>query len=79
MPKSKEETLKKFTHMKRLIHLHLYASAAEHPYHEICVTSPDTDVFILLIDFVSHGLLALQTHMKFLTGKGRKYREIDIP
>ena len=76
-PKSKDKTLKKFTRMKRLIHL--YASAVEHPYHEIRISSPDTDVFILLIDFVSHGLLALQTHMNFLTGKGRKYREIDIP
>ena len=54
------------------------ASAVEHPCCEICVSSPDTDVFILINDLVSRGLLAPQTHMNYLTGKGRKYREIDI-
>ena len=34
------------------------ASAAEQPCREICVSSPDTYVFILLIDLVSRGLLA---------------------
>lgn len=61
-----------------LIPHQVLASAAEHPCREICVSSPDTDVFILLIDLVSRGLLAPQTHLKFVTGKGRKYREIDV-
>ena len=46
------------------------ASAADHPCREICVSSLDTDVFILLIDIVSRSLFAPQTHLKFLTGKG---------
>ena len=33
---------------------------------------------MILINLVSHGLLAPQTHLKFLTGERRKYREIDI-
>ena len=53
------------------------ASAAEDPCREICVSFPDTDVFILFIDLVSRGLLAPQSHLKFVTGKGRKYTEID--
>ena len=34
------------------------ASKGEHSCREICVSSPDTDVFILLIDLVSRSLLA---------------------
>ena len=68
--------------MRRLIHLkpnQVLASEAEPPCHEICViSSPERDVFILLINRVSYGLLATQTDLNFLTGKGRKYREIDI-
>ena len=33
-------------------------SAAGYPCHELCVSHPDTDVFIILIDLVSHSLLA---------------------
>ena len=61
-----------------LISNQVLASATEHHCREICVSSPDTDVFVILINLVSHRLLATQTHLKFLTGKGRKYREIDI-
>ena len=61
-----------------LISNQLLASAPEHHCREISVSSPDTDVFVILINLVSHGLLAPQKHLKFLTGKGRKYREIDI-
>ena len=61
-----------------LIPNQVLASAAQHPCREICVSSPDTDVFILLIDFVSRGLLTPQTNLKFVTGKGTKYREIDV-
>ena len=58
-----------------LIPNQVLASAAEHPCREMCVSSPNTDVFILIIDLVSCGLLAPQTHLKFLTGKGRYYRK----
>ena len=61
-----------------LIPHQVLASAAEDPCREICVSSPDTEVFILLIDLVSRGLLAPQSHLKFVTGKDRKYREIDV-
>ena len=61
-----------------LIPNQVLAYAAKQPCREICVLSPDTDVFILLIDPVSRGLLAPQTRLKFLTGKGRTFREIDI-
>ena len=60
-----------------LIHHQVLASVAEDPCREIYVSSPDIDVFILLIDFVSRGLLGPQSRLKFLSGKGRKYREID--
>ena len=49
------------------------ASLAEDPCREICVSSPDTDVVILLIDLVSRGLLGPQSRMKVLTGKGNSY------
>ena len=61
-----------------LIDNQVLASAVEHLYREICVSSPDTDVFILLIGLVSRSLLAHQTHLKFLTAKDRKYRQINI-
>ena len=61
-----------------LIPNQILASAAEHPCCEICVSSIETNAFILLIHLVSRGLLVPQTHQKFLTGKGRKHREIDI-
>ena len=64
--------------MKRLILNQALALAAELSCRELCVSSPDTKVFILLIDLVSRDLLASQTHLKVLTGKERKYREIDL-
>ena len=67
-----------FKDVHTLIPNQVLSSVAEHPCREICISSPDTDVFVLLIDLVSRCLLAPQTHLKFLTGKGRKYREIDI-
>ena len=53
------------------------ASTAENPCCEICVSSPVTDVFILLINIVSRGLLAPQARPLF-NRQRRKYREIDI-
>ena len=47
---------------------------------KICVWSSDTDVLTLLLHLMSGG--GLGTHpqicLKFLTGKGVKYREIDV-
>ena len=56
------------------------ASVDESKWQEICVWSPDTDVLTLLLDLVSHGRLVSHSicSLKFLTGKGVKYREIDV-
>ncbi len=40
--------------------------------------SPDTDVLILLMDLVSHGKVGEFTVLNFLTGKGAKYRSINV-
>lgn len=61
-----------------LIPNQVLASVAEDACREICVSSPDTEVLILLLDLVSHGRLGAQTRLKFLTGRGIKYREIDV-
>ena len=45
---------------------------------EICVLSPDTDVLTLLVDLTAHGRLPANVGLKFLTGKGAKYREINV-
>ena len=42
------------------------------------VWSPDTDVLILLVDLVTHGRLGAFTRLNSLTGKGDKYRSINI-
>ena len=42
-------------------------------FHPLTQTS-----YFLLINLVFRGLLAPQTHMNFLTGNGKKNREIDI-
>ena len=44
----------------------------------ICVWSPNTHVLILLLDLVSRKILNLRNTLKFLTGNGAKYREIDV-
>ena len=61
-----------------LIPHQVLASMAESTWREICVWSPDTDVLTILLDLVSCGRLGALTHLKFLTGKGSKYREIDV-
>ena len=76
-PVSKVEEVHTHEEADTLIQNQVLASATEQPCHEICVSSADTDVFILLIDLISRGLLASQTRLKFLTGKGRTYCEKD--
>ena len=61
-----------------LISHQVLATIADSHCREICVWSPDTDVVVLLIDLVSHGRLGTNNRLKFLTGKGTKYREIDV-
>ena len=61
-----------------LIPLHVLLSIQECTFREVHVWSPDSDVLVLLIDLVSHNHLGAMTQLKFLTGKGAKYREIDV-
>ena len=63
-----------------LIPHQVMTSFDESKWQEICVWSPDTDVFILLLHLVACGRLGShpQTRLKFLTGKGSKYRENDV-
>ena len=53
-------------------------SIDEHLVQEICVSSPDTDVLVLWLDFISRGRHGNLNGLKFLTGKGTNYREIDV-
>ena len=71
---------KKHTHEEAdvLIPYQVLASIAENDRREVCVWSPDTDVLTMLLDLVSRGNLGSETHLKFLTGKATKYREIDV-
>ena len=48
-----------------------------HLSQEICVSSPDT-FLVLLLDLVSRGRHGNLNSLKFLTGKGANYREIDV-
>ena len=60
-----------------LIPHQVLASITNDECREITVASPDTDVLILLLDLVSNNHLEEQTHLLFLTGKG-KGRIIDV-
>jgi len=53
-------------------------SLDEHLSQEISVSSPDTDVVVLLLDLVSRGSHGNLNSLRFLTGKGANYREIDV-
>ena len=53
-------------------------SLNEHLPHKICVSLPDTDVLVLLLDLVSRGHHVSLNRLMFLTGKGLNYREIDV-
>jgi hypothetical protein len=54
------------------------ASVSEGAYRDVFVWSPDTDVLILLLHLASSGRLGEQTGLKFLTGRGVKFRQIDV-
>ena len=61
-----------------LIPHQVLASVANDTMREIYVWSPDTDVLLLLLSLVSCGHIASPTHLKLITGKGAKKREIDV-
>ena len=44
----------------------------------IDVWSPDTDILVLLIDLAANDHLGVLTTLRLLTGKGAKYRAIDV-
>lgn len=45
---------------------------------EISVSSPDTDVLILLLDVVATGKIGNETRLTFVTGKGCHRKKIDV-
>ena len=45
---------------------------------EVKVYSPDTDVYVLLIDVVANGRIGALTRLLLVTGKKLKKRTIDI-
>ena len=53
-------------------------SLDEHLLREICVSLPDTDILVLLLNLVSREHCGNLNSLKFLTGKGANYREIDV-
>jgi len=61
-----------------LIPHQVLTSIAESDWLEVCVWSPDTDVLMLLLDLVSRDRLGCNTRLQFLTGKGTKYRAINV-
>jgi hypothetical protein len=61
-----------------LIANQVLAAISESTCSEVCVWSPDADVLTILLDLVSCGHLGATTRLKFMTGKGAKYREMDI-
>jgi len=61
-----------------MIPLHVLDAIRESRFSQIDVWSPDTDVLVLLMDLVANGHLKSPTTLQFLTGKGAKYRKIDV-
>ena len=60
------------------IPLHVLHCIKDCAFRHIVVASPDTDVLVLLIDLVAHGRLETLTSLEFHTGKGNKFRKIDV-
>jgi len=57
-----------------IIPLHVIDTHSCSRLNTIDVWCPDTDVLILLMDLVANGHLGTSTRLRFLTGKGKKYR-----
>ena len=60
------------------IPLHVLNCIKDSAYRHIVVESLDTDVLILLMDLVACGHLGTLTSLEFHTGKGKKFRKIDV-
>ena len=61
-----------------MIPLHVSDAIGDSTLRYIDVWSPDIDVLILLVYLVAHGRLVAFTKLNLLTGKGDKYRSINI-
>ena len=61
-----------------LIPLHVIDSTRQVSAVEVKVYSPDTDVYVLLIDVVANGRIGALTRLLLVTGKKLKKRTIDI-
>ena len=61
-----------------LIPIHAIDCLPKNTFRDVHVRSPDTDVFILLMDLASNGHLGALTKLIFCTGIGKYYQEIDI-
>ena len=61
-----------------MIPLHVIDAIGDSTLRDIDVWSPDIGELMLLVDLVSHGRLGAFTKLNFLTGKGDKYRSINI-
>ena len=79
-PYTIEQDLKIYGHEEAdtLIPLHVIYCLRENTFRVIHVRSPDTDVFILLIDLISNNHLGTLTELILFTRTGAKYREIDL-
>ena len=60
------------------IPLHVLHSIKDCAFRNIVVVSPDTDVLVLLMDLAANGHLGALTNLTFQTGKGTKFRNIDV-
>ena len=62
----------------KIIPLDVLEIICESRFKTIDVRSLDTDVLVLLMDLVANGNLESPTTLRFLTGKGAKYKAIDV-
>lgn len=60
------------------IPLHVLHCINDCAFRHVVVASPDTDVLVLLLDLGAHGRLGSLTTLEFHTGKGNKFRKIDV-
>ena len=79
-PHSLAESMSTHNHEKvdTMIPLHVIDAIGDSTLRDIDVWSSDTDVLILVMDLVARGRLGAFTKLNFLTGKGDKYRSINI-
>ena len=61
-----------------LIPLNVMVAVRQTSAVEVKVYSPDTDVYVLLIDLVANGIIGALTRQLMVTGKKLKKQTIDI-